>query len=42
MKKDLKVMITGLDAATCTLVRPWMAEGSTKVEEPLQALGYLE
>jgi predicted AlkP superfamily phosphohydrolase/phosphomutase len=27
MKKDPKVMMMGLDAATCTVVRPWMAEG---------------
>jgi predicted AlkP superfamily phosphohydrolase/phosphomutase len=26
MKKDPNVMM-GLDAATCTVVRPWMAEG---------------
>src|SRR5947209_1449638 len=28
MKKDPKVAIIGLDAATWTLIRPWMAEGS--------------
>ena len=28
MKKDPKVVIIGLDAATWTLIRPWMAEGS--------------
>jgi predicted AlkP superfamily phosphohydrolase/phosphomutase len=28
MKKVPKVMIIGLDAATWTLIRPWMAEGS--------------
>jgi predicted AlkP superfamily phosphohydrolase/phosphomutase len=28
MKKDPKAIIIGLDAATWTLVRPWMAEGS--------------
>jgi predicted AlkP superfamily phosphohydrolase/phosphomutase len=27
MKKDPNVMMMGLDAATCTVVRPWMAEG---------------
>ena len=27
MKKDPKVMIMGLDAATWTLIRPWIAEG---------------
>ena len=27
MKKDLKVMIMGLNEATRTLIRPWMAEG---------------
>ena len=27
MKKDPKVIIIGLDAATWTLIRPWMAEG---------------
>src|SRR5256712_12184914 len=27
MKKDPKVVIIGLDAATWTLIRPWMAEG---------------
>ena len=27
MKKDPKVMIMGLNAATRTLIRPWMAEG---------------
>jgi len=27
MKKDPKVVIVGLDAATWTLIRPWMAEG---------------
>ena len=26
MKKDPKVMIVGLNAATRTLIRPWMAE----------------
>jgi predicted AlkP superfamily phosphohydrolase/phosphomutase len=28
MKEDPKVVIIGLDAATWTLIRPWMAEGS--------------
>src|SRR5262249_59461431 len=28
MKKDPQVIIIGLDAATWTLIRPWMAEGS--------------
>ncbi|PYJ65831.1 MAG: hypothetical protein DME76_17785 [Verrucomicrobia bacterium] len=28
MKKDPKVVIIGLDAATWTLIRPWIAEGS--------------
>jgi predicted AlkP superfamily phosphohydrolase/phosphomutase len=28
MKKDPKVIIIGLDAATWTLIRPWIAEGS--------------
>jgi predicted AlkP superfamily phosphohydrolase/phosphomutase len=27
MKKDPKVMIMGLDAATWTLIRPWITEG---------------
>ena len=27
MKKDPKAMIMGLNAATRTLIRPWMAEG---------------
>ena len=27
MKKDPKVVVIGLDAATWTLIRPWMAEG---------------
>src|SRR5882672_6550113 len=27
MKKNPKVVIIGLDAATWTLIRPWMAEG---------------
>src|SRR5215469_9262143 len=27
MKKDPKAIIIGLDAATWTLIRPWMAEG---------------
>jgi predicted AlkP superfamily phosphohydrolase/phosphomutase len=28
MKKVPKVVVIGLDAATWTLIRPWMAEGS--------------
>jgi predicted AlkP superfamily phosphohydrolase/phosphomutase len=27
MKKDPKIMLMGLNAATRTLIRPWMAEG---------------
>jgi len=50
MKKDSKAMIIGLDAATWTLVRRpgrtaqavTSRRGSTKIEERLQALGYLE
>ena len=28
MKKDPKAVVIGLDAATWTLIQPWMAEGS--------------
>jgi predicted AlkP superfamily phosphohydrolase/phosphomutase len=39
MRKDPKVVIIGLDAATWTLIRPWMAEGSMPNLEKLMKQG---